>query len=379
MNAVQAGRSHGEAAAPSFLAAIAAIFALSRAGFAAVAYFGGWQIPNALCQWDCGWYLTIVEHGYMLEPPLNNPQTNWAFFPLYPLLVRGVQAITGLSPVAAGVLASNAAILAGVYFGCRHLRRTRPQQSVLPFIVLTLAGPYSFYFSTVYTEALFFMLACSTFFFWSGERPIRAGLAGLLLSATRAIGVFMTVAFAVDLLRRYRWSAPLVALRRPELLLACVLAPAGLFAFMAYLHFHVGDALAFAHVQIAWRRVPGNPLHHLLGAFDPRNLTNLLHGEPSNFYDRCWGLMGFGLLGWLTYRGRLMEAAFGFFCLLVPLSTGLASIPRFVVGSPVFAFALTDILSNLRHGWVGPALLGLGVVFNLILLAAWFNGAGFLI
>ena len=33
----------------------------------------------------------------------------------------------------------------------------------------------------------------------------------------------------------------------------------GLFAYMAYLHFHIGDALAFSHVQRAWARPTGLP------------------------------------------------------------------------------------------------------------------------
>ncbi len=360
------------------LVAVIFIFAVSRALWLAFLYLGGWKFPDAFCQWDCGWYLGLVDGGYMRQPMPDYFQANWAFFPFYPLLVRGLATATGLSSLLAGVLISNAAILAGVFCGCRYLRRTRPHQGVLPFIVLSLAGPYAFYFSSVYTEAVFFMLACATFLFWAEDRPILAGVTGFFLSATRSVGVFMTIAFGVDLLRQYGAKAPLVALRRPDLLLAGVLAPAGLFAFMAYLYFHVGDALAFSHIEFAWHRLPGNPFQHLLGHIDSHDLLDLLKGRSSDFYFQCWGLLGFILIGWLAYRGHFMEAAFGFFCLIVPLSTGLNGLPRFIVGCPVFAFAVTDILSNIRTGWVAPVVLAVAIALNLILLAAWFSGAPFL-
>jgi hypothetical protein len=314
----------------------------------------------------------------MLQPPANSFAANWAFFPLYPLAVWSFETITSLSPRLAAVLISNAAILAGVYLGCRYLRRTRREQSVLPFIVLTLAGPYAFYFSSPYTEAFFFAIACSTFLFWSEDRPISAGMTGFFLSATRAVGVFMPLAFAVDLICRYGPRAPLVVLRRPDLILSGLLAAAGLFVFMAYLYLHTGDAFAFRHVQVAWRRDPGNPLRLLIGRFDPRNLGNLLEGRSSDFYFQCWGYLGLTLLGSLVYRRRFMEATFGFFCLVVPLSTGLDSLPRYVVGCPVFAFAAADLLSGIPTTWIRATFLGAAAALNLILVAAWFNRAFFL-
>ena len=61
------------------------------------AVLAGFAVGPSLCQWDCGWYLGIVQHGYDAAPHLVDGwwQANWAFFPLYPLLVRGLDALTG--------------------------------------------------------------------------------------------------------------------------------------------------------------------------------------------------------------------------------------------------------------------------------------------
>lgn len=42
---------------------------------------------SSLMQWDAGWYKYTIENGYSLEPT-NGAQANWAFFPLYPLIVK---------------------------------------------------------------------------------------------------------------------------------------------------------------------------------------------------------------------------------------------------------------------------------------------------
>src|SRR5664280_1426927 len=46
------------------------------------------QRVTPLTRWDSGWYLSIAESGYELPPSVRHQNTNHAFFPLYPLLMR---------------------------------------------------------------------------------------------------------------------------------------------------------------------------------------------------------------------------------------------------------------------------------------------------
>lgn len=50
----------------------------------------------ALSNWDGQWYETIARHGYPRSLPAAGPvpQTAWAFYPLYPAIVRGVMMLT---------------------------------------------------------------------------------------------------------------------------------------------------------------------------------------------------------------------------------------------------------------------------------------------
>src|SRR5439155_17129335 len=63
------------------------------------AWFGlGDRFFDTFAQWDSGWFLGIAHHGYESKQAA-------AFFPLYPLLVRGVAEVVR-SYVVAGVLVS---------------------------------------------------------------------------------------------------------------------------------------------------------------------------------------------------------------------------------------------------------------------------------
>src|SRR5688572_13588593 len=89
---------------------------------AVVRYFGyAAAVPDAsltdfaghMCQWDCQWYVGLADHGYDPFPvPSMINAGNWAFFPLYPMLVAGFRTITGLSTIHAATVLSVALCLA---------------------------------------------------------------------------------------------------------------------------------------------------------------------------------------------------------------------------------------------------------------------------
>jgi hypothetical protein len=99
----------------SLAAAVLFPFLLTRALLLAVAWFGrqfapswtyfdpagatrGWSRVPALAldvwgRYDTAWYLDIAARGYVPPADLAHSQSNLAFFPLYPWLVRGLHAL----------------------------------------------------------------------------------------------------------------------------------------------------------------------------------------------------------------------------------------------------------------------------------------------
>src|SRR5208337_511720 len=64
--------------------------------------------------WDSGWYYLIAKNGYSTQLNVYN-QGNYAFFPLYPLLMRLLEYITGNYYIAGMVISNIALIIAGIY------------------------------------------------------------------------------------------------------------------------------------------------------------------------------------------------------------------------------------------------------------------------
>ena len=69
----------------------------------------------AMCKYDCQWYLTIINEGYdvvpRVTPKLWKGLANFAFFPLYPLIVKSLVIITGISAVVIGVVLNQLIVL----------------------------------------------------------------------------------------------------------------------------------------------------------------------------------------------------------------------------------------------------------------------------
>ncbi len=325
---------------------------------------------SAWFQFDANWYADVAAHGYLIAPRFGlGGQANWAFFPLYPLLSNGLARILGLSiPVAATLLTNFCA------FGCIYLllrlgrdpaARFRPRLALVFF----LFGPYSFYHATGYTEPLFFLLLLLAWMQLRAGHPLRSGLCALLLSATRAVGVFFCVLYAVEMVRtvlRLRREGrgdlrTLVGALMPLITAGCI-APLGLFAFMHHLHGAVGDAMAFSHVQVAWGRSIGNPLAVLA-----EGLTLFPWKE---FYFAIWYLVGIWACVHLARRGRIGLALFFLIAITIPLSTSLISMPRYVGAVGLIPLAL-GLREREPVRWRFALYTTLLVLCNIPLLIMW--------
>jgi Mannosyltransferase (PIG-V) len=214
-------------------------------------------------RWDSAWFLVIAHYGY--RPDLGSfTASRTAFFPLYPLGIRGGSWL-GLPPIVAGVLISLAAFALALY-GIHRLAtlelggRTAARLAVL----LTAFAPMAFFFSAVYSESLF--LALSVGLFWSARhgRWLRVGLLGALAAATRSTGLVLLVPALILYLYGPRedrlpdrasggprWQ-PRYRVRRELLWLGLI--PLGMVSFGFVIALGGGDAWAPLRAQQVWGR-----------------------------------------------------------------------------------------------------------------------------
>jgi hypothetical protein len=333
-------------------------------------------LSTALCQWDCGWYISIATSGYDAAPHLvgNARQANWAFFPLYPFLLRCLSTMTGIGPRIAGVVLSTASFIIFAVLGSRYREVTRSPENVWLWPLLLIAWPYSFYFHATYTEALYAAFAICGLLALEAGRPFAAACASAALTATRPTGIVFAAWIGAERLVRALTAGSVW--RAGMELLPAVIAPAGLLAFMLFLYAKLGDPLAFAHIQTGWRHAAGNPVAVLWDGFRTLSVRPWRVG-PS--YLAAWAVLGLAAACWLLAARRYAEAWLCSMTVIMALASGtLWSMPRFVAANPAFLLAAADVLVAIRWRVVRVGMLLVMVAFQVAFVLSWYRGAGFL-
>ncbi len=338
---------------------------------------------EAMCQFDCGWYARLAMKGYGADSEWENfgSYPHWAFFPLYPLGVGGLHKLLGISALAAGMVFSSLCLGGFTVLGAIYLRETRRVLHPAGWLIVALLFPYGFFFSAVYTEALFAMLSVGTLLMLHRRQPLLASCLAALTSATRPTGVLLTPILVADRLTALwhgRHRPDRVALLA-ETLLPIAIAPLGLFLYMFDQYSRIGDAMAFSHVQVLWDRHWANPLGRIWAGLQTWDFSQLL-AHPSSAYSASFALLGLAGATWLALRRRGAEAAFLVGCILLPAATGLDSLPRFVAANPVFLFVVYDLMTRLMRGRAHPVVLTAFAIvlagLQIVLLNGWVHQAG---
>jgi hypothetical protein len=219
----------------------------------------GNALYGLLVHGDGGWYLRIVRNGYEAIPFSADAQHDWAFFPLYPILVRllGGEVIAGI--VLANVLALLAALLL-----VTEVRAIATRPAARWTVLFVLYWPFSGMLSSFRPESLLLLLAVATWALGRRGHWWAAWLCVGLATLTRPQGLLVAL-LLMDPVRARRAEIR----RHPLPLVAGALIPlVALGAFSWYLGTLTGDPLAWAHIQAAWGRTGFDPLR-LIGTYWP--------------------------------------------------------------------------------------------------------------
>ncbi|MEW2812530.1 hypothetical protein AB0929_36470 [Streptomyces massasporeus] len=214
---------------------------------------GGEHAWDVLASWDGWWYQQVAEHGYdpVLKPVpgatgmITLEGNSAAFFPLYPALMRLVSECTGLGLYGAGmvvsVLASFAAAL-GIYAVTKRLGGHR---AGLVAAGLWAVWPGSGTEWSGYSESLYTALAAWACHAVMTRRWLTAGLLTFAAGLCRptAVALVAALAFAAVMALRRREDG----VRRP--LAAVAIAPLGLFGYLAWVNYRMGDLNGYSKLQ----------------------------------------------------------------------------------------------------------------------------------
>ncbi|MFD8388974.1 glycosyltransferase family 39 protein [Streptomyces sp. NPDC059680] len=310
-------------------------------------------VKNLAHSWDSRWYLHIAAQGYghkIWITPQGAVQSDWAFFPLYPGLIRALTTVLPFTPGQAALLISWIAAGVAAYgvYAIGHLLYGRGVATAL--VALWAAMPHSVELTIAYTESLFAALAIWSLYCVLKSRWLWAGalaaLAGLSRPSGFAVAGAVCIAAAYEVVRQ-RGRAP------ASVWAGAVLAPLGWLGYVLWVGSQTGDLLGgYFKVQSAWDS------RFDFGVGSARFLKALLlHGGgavyPAAVVIVAAGVLLFALL--CLERAPLALVVFaGVLVLLVVGGSGsFSSKPRFLM--PAFPLLIPMARALTRTWRVRPA------------------------
>lgn len=329
-------------------------------------------VLRSLTTWDGWWYLSIVRDGYHAQA-LEGAYHDYAFLPLYPMLVR---LLSLPFPGAEGLIAvalSNVLFVVGLVLLVRLTAPRFGASMAVRSACLLAIFPFAAVFSMAYAESLFLVLMLGAFLCVERGRAVPAGILLALATLTRLQGVALIVPLAWILWDRAGRPKPSLAAIRPSWL-ALLLGPVAAAGALAWVVWLTGDPTAYAGAQDAWGRggLGGDETGTLGQALTNTAALAVLFTQAVNFLVLVWAMAVF-----LLFRRRdripgAYQSVPVLFFLMVFLSGSIQSIGRLLMP----AFPIQWTLAKRRE--VGGRLVWPAVsvvllfVLSLAMFAGWF-------
>ena len=143
--------------------------------------------------WDAANFTRIAQFGY---------QTIYdtAFFPLFPLLIKGIAFLFGNNGyIAIGMVLSNLALLGALFVLYQIATDILGEQVGRRTLLYLCIFPTAFFFFAAYNESLFLLLTASSFLAMRRQKWWLAGILGLFAALTRSAGLLLVIPFLYEL------------------------------------------------------------------------------------------------------------------------------------------------------------------------------------
>lgn len=324
--------------------------------------------------WDSGWYHQVFDNGYPDVLPRDAEglvvPNQWAFYPLFPGLVRLIDLLTGIGWGAAAPIVAVVSGFAASLVVYRLFRLRVPHREALWGVGLVSVSPISPILQIPYAESLQLLLLALSLYLVARRRYLAAIPAVLALCFARPAGVPFAVLLAglllTELLRERGKGAGWFrrTVTRPDTVRLAVLtscAGLGALAWPIAAWVTTGQFSAYVDTETAWRKdelspftpwlaVASSYLGPILGAIAVTVLAAgclLLLRAPA--VRRLGTAMQFWCAAYLLYLAAFWNPQTSTFRILLPL----------------FPLALSAVLvsRNPRYRW---ALVGVSVILQVV-------------
>ncbi len=327
-----------------------------------------------LANFDGVHYLDIAGNSY---------KDNGRFFPLYPILIRGLATIFGTGQ-AFGIIQffsalaiSQLSFLLAIIFLYKLLRLDFSEKISFWSIIFLMTFPTSFFFGLIYTESLFLLFLVLSLYLARKQKWFWSSFFAMLLTITRPIGIVLIPALIYEAYKQKKFlhfNLSFYFLIFDFL----IIIPLGLFLFSYYCLIKWHDPLFFLHAQALLqngRSVTGFifPLQTVW-----RYLKIITTVSPNIFEWKVALLeifsfgFGSGILVFAWFKKiRPSFLIFSLFALLIPTLSGTFSgLPRYLL--VIFPIFLT--LNFIKAKWFKPVYIIFGLILQFVLFLFFSRG-----
>lgn len=299
---------------------------------------------------DSQHYLNIAQNGYVNT---GDDRLLIVFFPLYPLLVRGVHFIIQ-NYLVSGLIVSNLCWVFAAYLLYDLALMDTDKKGALRVLKYLCILPASFLFSAPLSDSLFLLLSVACVYAVRKNIYLMAGIIGFLAAFTRMPGVLLFAPACFELVGTIIRERPLQGrdnrwrLKMTGNALSLLLIPAGLLLYL-YINYRVtGSATIFLTYQREnW--------HQQLGWFFSTMATQVSNatGSFSDNIPMLWGLWipnfiylagSLGIV--IAAQNKLRASNVAYFIAYYAVCMGatwLLSAPRYLTAAYPLALALGAI------------------------------------
>lgn len=305
-----------------------------------------------LAEWDGQNFLSIIYQGYHIDSLL-------AFFPLFPVVVKSISLILPFGELGNGLIFNWMIMGVGMFFLYKLLEIDFKKKDIGIIILLNLLFPFSFFFITYYSEALFFCLSVLALFYYKKQKFYLTILFLFLLTLTRMAGVALVLAIIVDQIR----------LRKNPVLFFIPFA--GTLGYIYYSFLQTGNLFALISAEENWQRLVVYPGFSILNSLHVLLTQGISFGDFGVIFDL---LLVLGVIILLVRSYNFLPRIYWYyflFSVLIPLSTStFLSFPRFLI----VLFPLFIAFYRMSNTMIRVLYLLTGFILQQILFWSFLQG-----
>ena len=261
----------------------------------------------------------------------------WAYFPLYPAMIRLLR-FAGVDLWLAEIIIANAAGLATIpaFQRVAEIYTTKSEASLSTILYFLL--PPVFVFTTVsYTEPVFLLFSISAWYTHKQGNDFVAAILASLAALTRVYGLLIVVPLVYDL-------------RRSKTVAFLMIPLAAFVGWLSYAYLRVGNALAPFDAQSFWRTpIEAQFLGSISSFFSNGDL------KPFQYLAHFWffpvlGATSLAFVTWLCVRTSRLDKTLGVysFTFLFSILAAVAAFMPTLVSVPRFLSCIFPIGFSLR-------------------------------